>query len=128
MTGTMQKKVYYHDTDCGGVVYYANYLKYFEEGRTRYLADRAIDLAVLAKDGYLFVVKKVDIEYKSPARYGDNLIIDTVLAGKRSASLTFRQTVKRGDAVLVLADTVLVCIGSDFRPAPMPGDMAARLV
>ena len=103
-----QKKIYYHDTDCGGVVYYANYLKYMEEGRTHYLMDHSIDLTALEKEGYLFVVKKVDIEYKSPARYNENLLIETSVLGRRSASITFRQVVKRGEVVLAQADTVLV--------------------
>ncbi|MFA6281569.1 MAG: YbgC/FadM family acyl-CoA thioesterase, partial [Candidatus Omnitrophota bacterium] len=75
----MQKRIYYHDTDCGGVVYYANYLKYLEEARTEYMRERGLDLKELAGTGLLFVVKKVEIEYKSPARYADLLEISTKL-------------------------------------------------
>jgi len=121
------KKVYYHDTDCGGVVYYANYLNYFEEARTEYLAERGIILTELSQNGFIFVVKKVDIEYKSPARYADGLTITSEISGTRSASITFRQAVKRGDLVLVLADTVLVCIDKNFRPAAMPPAVISRL-
>jgi len=120
---SIPKKIYYHDTDCGGVVYYANYLKFFEEGRTEYMAKRGIDLREWAKKGFLFVVKKTDIEYKSPARYADDLSIDTIIAGMRSASITFHQEVKRDGNLLVNCDTVLVCIDSTFRPAVMPQEL-----
>jgi acyl-CoA thioester hydrolase len=124
---TISKKVYYHDTDCGGVVYYANYLKYLEEARTEYLAERGIVLTELARDGFIFVVKKVDIEYKSPARYADYLAVVSQVSGMRSASVTFKQEVKRDDSVLVVAETVLVCIDKNFRPAAMPASVVSRL-
>ena len=124
---TINKKVYYHDTDCGGVVYYANYLKYFEEARTEYLAERGIILTELAQNGFIFVVKKVDIEYKSPARYADCLAVVSQVSGMRSASLTFKQEVKRTEAVLVAAETVLVCIDKNFRPVAMPSTIVSKL-
>ena len=76
----MQKRIYYHDTDCGGVVYYANYLKYLEEARTEYMEKRGLILKELAEKGFLFVVRRVDIEYKAPAHYGDTLEIVTKLS------------------------------------------------
>jgi len=124
---TLSKKIYYHDTDCGGVVYYANYLKYFEEARTEYLSERGIILTELAQKGFIFVVKKVDIEYKSPARYADSLAVTSQVTGMRSASVTFRQEVKRSEMVLVIAETVLVCIDKNFRPAPMPESVVSCL-
>ena len=124
---SLEKKIYYHDTDCGGVVYYANYLKFFEEGRTEYLSARGIDLTELAAAGFLFVVKKVDIEYKALARYADRLSILTQITGMRSASIVFSQQVKRGDNTLVVADTVLVCIDKNFRPSPIPEDIVVKL-
>ena len=123
----INKKIYYHDTDCGGVVYYANYLDYFEEARTEYLAECGIILTELAQNGFVFVVRKVDIEYKSPARYADYLTIVSEVSGMRSASLTFKQEVKRDDAVLVVAETVLVCVDKNFRPAAMPPAVVSRL-
>ena len=106
----MLKKIYYHDTDCGGVVYYANYLKYFEEARTEYMHERGLNLSTLADKGFLFVVKKVDIEYKAPAHYADNLTITTQISKIRNVSLDFFQEVKRENQILVTATTVLVCI------------------
>ena len=112
--------MYYHDTDCGQVVYYANYLKYFEEARTELLRECSIDLVDLSKEGYVFVVRNVNIDYKSPARYGDLLDITSCIKKIKSASLIFEQKALRGKDLLVGADTVLVCVGSDFRPSPMP--------
>ena len=119
----MRKKIYYHDTDCGGVVYYANYLKYFEEGRTEYMRERGFELKDLAEKGFLFVVKKVDIEYKAPARYADTLEITTEITQVRNVSLEFLQEVKREEKVFVSATTVLVCIDSNFRPTAIPQEL-----
>ncbi len=66
----MEIRIYYEDTDCGGVVYYANYLKYFERARTDYLEQRGLSVAQLMKEGTVFMVVHAEINYKSPARYG----------------------------------------------------------
>ena len=70
------KKIYYHDTDCGGVVYYANYMKYLEEARTEYLLSKNIDTR---KNDALFAVRKTEIRYRAPARYGDTIDVFTEL-------------------------------------------------
>ncbi|MDP2924263.1 MAG: YbgC/FadM family acyl-CoA thioesterase [Candidatus Omnitrophota bacterium] len=123
----MLKKIYYHDTDCGGVVYYANYLKYFEEARTEYMRERGLNLKDLSEKGFLFVVKKVDIEYKSPARYADTLEISTQINKIRNVSFDFFQEVKRESQVLVSANTVLVCIDKNFRPIALPENIINHL-
>jgi len=91
---TIEVRIYYEDTDCGGVVYYANYLKYFERARTRFLEERGLSVAGLMNDGTVFVVVHAAVDYRSPARYGDTLVIDTVVAELRAASLTFQHVVK----------------------------------
>ncbi|MFA5271536.1 MAG: YbgC/FadM family acyl-CoA thioesterase [Candidatus Omnitrophota bacterium] len=123
----MQKRIYYHDTDCGGVVYYANYLKYLEEARTEYMRERGLDLKELAGGGLLFVVKKVEIEYKSPGRYADILDISTKLGKIRNVSFEFLQEIKRDDKLLVSAVTTLVCIDKDFKPCAMCDELAKSL-
>jgi acyl-CoA thioester hydrolase len=90
----MDIRIYYEDTDCGGVVYYANYLKYFERARTRYLEDRGLSVAGLMNHGTVFVVVHAEVDYRSPARYGDTLAIDTVITELCTASLTFAHVVK----------------------------------
>lgn len=127
MSARLLKRIYYHDTDCGGVVYYANYLKYFEEGRTELLRERGIDLKVLAAQKVLFAVKNTSIEYKSPARYADEIEIITQISKVKNASLEFAQQIQRGDSLLVLANTVLVCIDSQFKPCVIPTEINSRL-
>ena len=69
----MEIRIYYEDTDCGGVVYYANYLKYFERARTQYLEERGLSVAELRDGGTQFMVVHAELDYRSPARYGDTL-------------------------------------------------------
>lgn len=121
------KNIYYHDTDCGGVVYYANYLKYFEEARTEFLLSQGLDICKLANEGTLFVVASVNISYKSPAKYADKLVITTEVIKKKSVSLEFLQEVKRADQLLVSAITKLVCVGDNFKPKAMPQEVSERI-
>lgn len=116
----IEKKVYYHDTDCGGVVYYANYLKYFEEGRSEYCLGKGINLKDLADTGTYFVVAHVEIDYKAPARYQDILRIYTKVEKVGSASIVFWQGITKDDVTLVEATTTWVCVDSDFKPKPIP--------
>jgi acyl-CoA thioester hydrolase len=106
----MDIRIYYEDTDCGGVVYYANYLKYFERARTDFLEQRGLSVAELMQEGTLFMVVHAELTYRSPARYGDTLTIETRLARSGKASMTFahvvrerasRRTVVEGSATLV---------------------------
>ena len=90
----MEIRIYYEDTDCGGVVYYANYLKYFERARTHYLEERGLSVAGLRDQGTQFVVVHAEVDYRSPGRYGDTLIIDTTLAEASQASFTFAHVVR----------------------------------
>jgi len=119
----MEKKIYYHDTDAGGVVYYANYLKYLEESRTELLREKGVDIAKLAGSGILFVVRKVEIDYKAPARYADTLTITASINKIKSATLEFAQSINRGDQTLVVAKTQLVCINSNFIPQAIPEEV-----
>ena len=124
---SMFKKVYYHDTDCGGVVYYANYLKYLEEARTEYLSQKGIEIKEMAQKGGLFAVKCVNIDYKAPARYGDTLEVTSKITKIKNASLEFAQEVKRNGQILVSTSTVLVYIDTNFQPQAMPVDIVKKL-
>ncbi len=112
----MEIRIYYEDTDCGGVVYYANYLKYFERARTQYLEERDLSVAELKDKGTQFLVVHAEIDYRSPARYGETLEIETKLEGTGRASVTFahvlrergsRRLVVEGSAKLVTVDDQL---------------------
>ena len=124
----LSKKIYYHDTDCGGVVYYANYLKYFEEARTEFLEEKGFLLKELAARGILFVVRRVEIDYKSPAHYGDALTVTTEISKAKSVSLDFSQQINRQDQMLVKAVTQLVCVNGNFQPQVMPDSLREVLV
>jgi acyl-CoA thioester hydrolase len=100
----MEIKIYYEDTDCGGVVYYANYLKYFERARTEYLADRGLSVAGLMKDGTVFVVVHAELNYRSPARYGDCLVIETVVSDTTPASFTFSHVIRERESRRVVVE------------------------
>lgn len=90
----MEVRIYYEDTDCGGVVYYANYLKYFERARTHYLEERGLSVSGLMTEGTVFVVVHAEVDYRSPGRYGETLVIDTSVSDVTPASFTFAHVVK----------------------------------
>ena len=100
----MEVRIYYEDTDCGGVVYYANYLKYFERARTQYLEERGLSVARLMKEGTVFVVVHADVDYRSPARYDDRLSIETVVSDMTAASLTFSHVVRERESRRVVVE------------------------
>jgi acyl-CoA thioester hydrolase len=112
----MDIRIYYEDTDCGGVVYYANYLKYFERARTHFLEERGLSVAGLIEQGTQFLVVHAELDYRSPGRYGETLAIETTLAEVGQASLTFahvlrertsQRIVVEGSAKLVAVDDQL---------------------
>lgn len=109
----MEVRIYYEDTDCGGVVYYANYLKYFERARTDYLEQRGYSVSELMKQGTVFMVVRAEVHYKSPARLGEILTVETTVDTSRNASVTFShvfrertsgRVVVEGSATLVATD------------------------
>ncbi len=100
----MEIQIYYEDTDCGGVVYYANYLKYFERARTQYLEERGLSVAGLMKEGTVFVVVHTEVDYRSPARYGDRLVIETVVSDKTAASFTFSHVIRERESRRVVVE------------------------
>lgn len=90
----MEIKIYYEDTDCGGVVYYANYLKYFERARTEYLETRGCSIADWMQRGVVFVVVHAEAHYYSAGRYGETLMIETEVAEVTRATVTFSHVVR----------------------------------
>ncbi len=115
-------RVYYKDTDCGGVVYYANYLRYFEVARTEFLESKGVSMRTLMDEGVYFVVKEAHLDYKSPGRYGDILLIETVVKQTGRTYIVFGHEVKRQDTeeVLVTAEVKIVAVSSNLRPVRIP--------
>jgi acyl-CoA thioester hydrolase len=115
-------RVYWEDTDGGGVVFYANYLKYMERARTEWLRSLGHAQSELAeKFGFVFAVVEVKLNYRKPARLDDELGITCLPVPEGSASLRFKQLVKRGDVVLVEGEVRVACVDAKtFRPRRLP--------
>jgi acyl-CoA thioester hydrolase len=123
----LEKKIYYHDTDAGGVVYYANYLKHLEEGRTELCLMRGVDTAALAKQGIYLVVSRVEIDYKAAACYGDTVKIVTKMEKMSRVAMDFLQSITREDKLLIKAKVTLVCVTSDFKLISIPDGIKKSL-
>ena len=125
----MEVRIYYEDTDCGGVVYYANYLKYFERARTHYLEDRGLSVAGLLKEGTQFLVVHAELDYRSPARYGDILAVTTKLAAIGNASLTFSHVISERTSrrVVVEGSVKLVTVDLDGKVKRLDKSLVAAL-
>ncbi|CAH9019773.1 tol-pal system-associated acyl-CoA thioesterase [Candidatus Nitrosacidococcus sp. I8] len=123
-------RVYYEDTDSGGVVYHANYLKFMERGRTEWLRDRGFDLDVLNHEySVIFVARTIQLEYLHPGRFNDCLKVYTRLLKYGGASLYFEQKVQRDhDNNLCHATVKVACLNAHtFRPCPMPKKVVSAL-
>lgn len=117
----MKTRIYYHHTDCGGVVYYANYLKFLEEARTECLEEKGLFIQKLVKEGTYFVVARQEIDYKFPAFYGDLLYSEAKVSSLGAAKIEFEQEIKnQKNKIVAKAKTILVCVDKDFKPKPIP--------
>jgi len=110
----MEVRIYYEDTDCGGVVYYANYLKYFERARTHCLEEHGLSVSELIQQGTEFRVIKAELTYRSAAMHGETLVVDTKIHATRRISITFSHRIRErtsqrlvveGSATLVTVDS-----------------------
>lgn len=124
-----QVRVYYEDTDAGGVVYYANYLKFFERARTEMLRDMGYEQdRLLADAGIIFVVRSVQVDYLRPARFNEQLQVSAEISLVRPASLTFLQAITRADEVLCRGSIRIACLDADsMRPKIIPENLLVQL-
>ena len=122
-------RVYFEDTDSGGIVYYASYLKFMERARTEWLRGRGIDVEELAqKDRVLFAVRSLKLDYLQPARLSDALQVSVVLERARRASLELWQEVIREVQPLCAGYLRLACLDADsLRPRRLPNTILAEL-
>lgn len=127
---TLPVRVYWEDTDAGGVVYYANYLKFLERARSEWLRALGIAQTELARrDGLVFVVRHVAADFVRPARFDDLLEVHSRLQELGGASLTLEQEVVRDGVVLLTARVRIACVrNEDFRPARIPPHIVKRLL
>ena len=116
--------VYWEDTDAAGIVYYANYLKFLERGRSEMVRAAGLDqFQLLSRDGLVFAVKRCLIDYLVPAVLGDRLTVVTRIATVRGASLDLDQTVCRGETDLVRAELKLACLSREGKPTRLPAEV-----
>lgn len=126
---SMDIRIYYEDTDCGGVVYYANYLKFFERARTHYLEDRGKKVVDLLKEGTQFLVVHAEVDYRSPARYGEILSVETSVPQVGTASVTFAHVVRerKSRRVVVEGSAKLVTVDLRGKVKRLPKSLVAVL-
>lgn len=129
MNHAMDVKIYYEDTDCGGVVYYANYLRYMERARTEYLASRGHSVKMLMDQGTIFMVFRVEIDYKAPARYGDTIEIETWVRDATRATMIFEHVMreKMSRRVLVECRAKVVAVDANARPKRLPEEYVEKI-
>ena len=124
----MKKTIFYHDTDCGNVVYYANYLKFFEEARTLHMAEKGFSVPALMQRGLYFVVARQEVEYKFPVRYGDEIDASTQVAEVSDIKIVFEHVIKNQNGRLCTkGKTTLVCVNSSGMPTPMGTEVKAAM-
>ena len=119
-------KIYYEDTDTGGVVYYANYLKYFERSRSEFLSKNGIFQKMLIKEDSAFVIKEIKLNYKSPAELGDEIIVQSNVMKKSDARMIFFQKViSKKDSTEHVNGEVEVCFINLMtkKPQKFPNDL-----
>lgn len=122
-------RVYYEDTDAGGVVYYANYLRFMERARTEWLRSLGFGLdELLRQHGVLFAVRSVQLDFLKPARLDDLLHLTVDVARYGRASISLHQRVHLDDLVLCEGEVKIACLEAiTFTPCAMPDAIAARL-
>lgn len=126
---TWTVRIYYEDTDAAGVVYYANYLRFFERCRTEWLRELGFDQAALAaREGVVFVVASAEAHYRRPARLDDVLQIDARIAERHGSHVVFAQDARRGGELVCHGRVKVVCVDSTtLRPVRLPPALAAAL-
>ena len=128
MTHRMTVRVYYEDTDLAGIVYYANYLKFIERGRSEWVRDLGIDQGRLkAETGLVFAVRHVEADFLSPARFDDVLDVETEPVRVGGARIVVAQRVRRGAELLFEATVTLAVLTETGRAGRLPAEYRQRL-
>ncbi len=117
-------RVYYEDTDLAGIVYYANYLKFIERGRTEMLRALGVDqMQIKAESGIVFAVRRVEADFLMPAVMDDLLVVETEVKALTAARIGLTQRVLRGEDALFSAEVTLVALTENGRPARIPAEL-----
>jgi acyl-CoA thioester hydrolase len=114
-------RVYYEDTDMAGIVYYANYLRYIERGRSEWVREVGLDQNRMKdEDGVVFAVRRVEADYLAPARLDDELVVETWVESRKPVRMVMGQEVKRGEQVLFRAMVTVICMTLQGKPVRLP--------
>ena len=128
MTHRFECHVYYEDTDLAGIVYYANYMKFIERARTEWVRTRGVDqVALKENEGIVFAVRRVEADYLHPAKFDDDLVVETKVESMTGARITLQQDVLRGGELLFTSHVTLVAIGPNGAPARLPQELRRAL-
>jgi len=124
----MDIRVYYEDTDAGGIVYYANYLKFCERGRTELLRSAGFEnKPLMEREGFIFVVRHLEADYLASAYLDDILRVDTSVEKLKNASFVMKQSIFRHDTRLFEMLVTLVCVGTNGKPIRLPENLREAL-
>lgn len=128
-TFSIPVRVYYEDTDAGGVVYYANYLRFMERARTEWLRSLGFEQEELStEDGVVFAVRSASLEFLKAARFNEQLRVTAEIEKRGSASITFKQRILRDEELVCSAEIRVACIDREsFSPRPIPGKIAVKI-
>ena len=128
MTHRIDIRVYYEDTDMGGVVYHANYLRYIERARSDYVRDLGNDQNAMRENGVVWVVRRLECDYLSTAKFDDRLVVETEVAAVSGARLTMTQAVLRDGQAIFTATVTAVCMNAAGRPVRLPAEIRTQLL
>lgn len=129
MLNKFSYRIYYEDTDAGGVVYYANYLKFFERARTDFLRELGINQSqLLQEQSVCFVVRKCEIEYISPIKLDDMILVDVEIVNVSATTITMNQKIHRDNKMLSSLKVEIVCVASkSFRPCRISEEIKNKI-
>ncbi|MEM7242724.1 MAG: tol-pal system-associated acyl-CoA thioesterase [Pseudomonadota bacterium] len=120
-------KVFYEDTDLAGIVYYANYLKFIERGRSTMVWEAGVDQSAMKAAGIVFVVRHIDADFLAAAKFQDDVVVTTEIEPFKGVKLVFNQAVRREDTVLFKARVTVACMSLDGRPVRLPLSIRDKL-
>lgn len=127
MTHEYSVRVHYEDTDMGGVVYHANYLKFIERARSDWVRKLGNDQNAMRDAGVVWVVTRIEADYLAPARFEDELAIETDIVSLSGVRLTMSQLVKRGKTEVFRANVTAVCMNAQGKPVRLPAEIRALM-
>ncbi|WP_321831605.1 tol-pal system-associated acyl-CoA thioesterase [Thalassovita sp.] len=120
-------RVYYEDTDMAGIVYYANYLRFIERGRSEWVREIGMDQNAMKAEGYVFAVRRVEADYLAPAKLDDELTVTTEVTHVTGARLVMDQWVKCNGKALFHAIVTVIVMNEDGQPVRMPANIRQML-